>query len=153
MLEHLKDHQDKILSIMAGVEKLLVSGSIADARTLSAMRWELTRAMTAYQHFKHREIFQPLIDRGTSQQAWAARALMNNCIKAGNECRAHVAKWSGDGISDWDDYRRAALTFIARVRRYMATEAREVAGLASAETNQVVANRPPVPAGLKAMTP
>jgi hypothetical protein len=123
LLERLHGFQDRALAIVEHTEAILRSGSAANAIELGHARWELTRVLTAYQMFMHRELFQPVIDGGRADRARIAIGLKADCIAIGEDFRHYVAKWSAVGITDrWAEYKAAALAIITRLRRHIARE-------------------------------
>ncbi|TZG27982.1 hypothetical protein [Sphingomonas montanisoli] len=128
-LELLAEHQRKILGIMEGAEQILLHGSASDSYSMSQKRWELLRAMTSYQYYKHAEVLDPMIARGMPDQIKAAKELKARCIKLGDEFRAYVARWTQSGVCDWATYKPEALNLIKMIRLHMAREARAMAML------------------------
>jgi hypothetical protein len=130
VLNQLCDHQDKILAHIAQKEALIRSLAAPDAMVLGKARWELTRLLSAYQIFKHSQIFDPVIARGAPEAARRAQRLKIDCIAMGDAFRAYVAHWMAVGITDhWEAYKPAALACIATTRQHLATERREVEAL------------------------
>lgn len=128
-LTRLDEHQSAILDILRRSERLLKAPE-RDAPALARERWELARALLAYQGFVNREVFDPLIASGGPRRAPVARRLKADCAAAGEAFRAHVAKWSAAGVLDrWAEYQPATLALIARLRDQLARERRDGAAL------------------------
>lgn len=128
-LAQLDAHQATIAAIMREAGKMLRSPD-RDAAGLSRKRWEVTRALMAYQGFKHREIFDPIVAKGAPDEARAARRLKADCIAMGDTVRAYVAHWSAVSVADcWDEYQPAATALIATLRDHMTRERRDAAQL------------------------
>lgn len=124
-LTRLDEHQATILDITRRGERMLHAPD-RDAAGLARARWELARAILAYQGFKHREIFDPVAARGSPQQAAAARRLKAECTTTGDRFRAYVSTWSSVSVLDrWEEYQAAALRLIADLREQLARERRE----------------------------
>ena len=62
-LMRLEEHQATIHDILRRGERMLRAPE-RDATALARTRWELARAILAYQGFKHHEIFDPVARRG-----------------------------------------------------------------------------------------
>lgn len=128
-LARLDEHQATILDIMRRGERMLRAPD-RDAAGLARGRWELARALLAYQGFKHREIFDPIAGLGAPGHADTARRLKVECVATGDAFRAYIARWSAVSVLDrWDEYQPAALALIAGIREQLARERREAAAL------------------------
>lgn len=131
-LTRLDEHQATILAILQRGERLLKAPE-RDAPALARARWELARALMAYQGFKHRELFDPVAATGCPRRAPLARRLKGDCQAMGESFRAYVAKWSAVSVLDcWAEYQPAASRLIAQIRDHLARERRETAGLLGA---------------------
>ncbi|WP_375426962.1 hypothetical protein [uncultured Sphingomonas sp.] len=118
----LGEHQTVIHDILRRDEQVLRSPE-RNAEALARSRWALARAIIAYQAFKHHEIFDPVMRRGSPADAAAARRLKAECIASGDAFRTYVAKWSKVSILDhWTEYQAAALALVAAVRCHLARE-------------------------------
>jgi hypothetical protein len=127
LLGRLHQHQDGILAIMRGAEPLLADPALRDVAALARSRWALMRALTAYQLFKHGEIFDPAIARQVLGDNARAERLKHACLAIGEDFRGHVAKWSGSDVTgEWSSYQPAALAMIARLRAHVARERGEI---------------------------
>ena len=127
LLDRLHQHQEGILGIMRGAEPLLTDPSLRDVAALARSRWALMRALTAYQHFKHGEIFDPVIARRLLGDDGRAERLKRACLAISEDFRGHVAKWSAcDVTGEWAQYQPAGLAMIARLRAHIARERGEV---------------------------
>lgn len=128
-LSRLAEHQATILDILERGERLLRSAD-RDPQALARTRWELARAVMAYQGFKHREIFDPIAREADAKRAGTARRLKAACVSSGETFRAYVARWSSvDVLGCWDEYQRAAHKLIADLRAGLAQEKREAEAL------------------------
>jgi hypothetical protein len=128
-LVRLEEHQTTIHDILRRGERMLRAPD-RDAAGLARTRWELARAILAYQGFKHHEIFDPVARRGPAGYADAARLLKAACVASGDAFRAYVARWSAVSVLDrWDEYQPAALALIAGIRDDLARERREAGAL------------------------
>lgn len=127
LLARFAEHQATLHDILGRGERLLGE---RDAVALARTRWELARAVMAYQGFKHREIFDPVARGPDAERARVARRLKAACVEAGETFRAYVAKWSSaDVIGRWDEYHPAAHALIADLRAHMAREKDEAEAL------------------------
>ena len=130
ILTRLRQHQEAILSIMRGAEPLLTDPGLRDPAQLSRARWALVRALTAYQLFKHQEVFDPAIARRVLGEAARAERMKQACTAMGEEFRGYVAKWSATDISgEWAAYQPAALKMMARLRAHIERERAEITAL------------------------
>lgn len=121
-LARLDEHQATIHDVLRRGERLLRSPD-HDAAAIARTRWELARAVMAYQGFKHRELFDPIAATGDPARAATARRLKAACVSSGEAFRAYLAKWSvGDVLDRWDEYQPAALRLIADLRAQLARE-------------------------------
>lgn len=128
-LAQLDAHQAVILEMLKRGEGLL-NAPERDAGALARTRWELVRALMAYQRFKHSEIFDPVAAKGCTDEARLARRLKSDCLQMGEAFRAYVATWSSRSVLEcWAEYHPAALALVARIRDHMATERRETGRL------------------------
>jgi hypothetical protein len=128
-LVRLDEHQATIQDILRRGQRMLRAPD-RDAAGLARARWELARAIMAYQGFKHREIFDPIARAGAPDHAHAARRLKGECVAAGDAFRAYVAKWSAVSILDhWSEYQPAALALIAGIKDHLTRERREAGTL------------------------
>ena len=131
LLTRLGDHQQSALALMRGAEAMLRDPA-RDAAALARARWALMRVLTAYQLFKHREIFDPAVGGTVLGDAQRAARMKRACTQVGEEFRRYVATWSRtDVAAAWDSYQPAALAMIERLRDHFAREKAEVEALLS----------------------
>ena len=108
LLQRLHEHQESALSIMRGAEASL-RGPGRDVAALARARWALMRTLTAYQIFKHREVFDPAIGGPVLGDAQRAARMKRACMAMGEDFKGYVGKWSGtDVLAAWDSYQPAA---------------------------------------------
>ena len=130
LVERLVEHQRTIAAIAERALPLLAVDSQPDPMALSRLRWELVRAMTAYQHFKHREIFDPAIKRGTGHLQHMAEVMKTDCVALGDEFTRYVQHWSSVGTADrWHEYRQDALAMSTRLRRHVEREGQAISAM------------------------
>lgn len=128
-LARLDEHQATILNIVHRGERML-NAPERDAAALARTRWELARAVLAYQGFKHRELFDPASASDDPRRATTARRLKAECAAAGDSFRAYVTRWSAVSVLDrWAEYQPAALRLIADIRTQLTRERHEAAAL------------------------
>ena len=129
MLERLDEHQRAVLAIMNGGEALL-TGNARPVVEIARARWALTRALTAYQLFKHHEIFDPVIAGNTGADAVRAARMKKACLALGEDWKRYVQRWSATDVDgQWSTFQPAALTMIGRIRGHIARERVEAAAL------------------------
>jgi hypothetical protein len=122
MFDQFVELQDKILAIVARSEAFLLDETRRDVGGLGRTRWDLARTLREYQSLIFTQIFDRYEHRA-DQAGQLARQMKNDCIRAGEDFRQYVLKWSVISILDhWDDYRPAALEAIAKVRSQLAKE-------------------------------
>jgi hypothetical protein len=127
LLERLTEHQQMIGDITGRAQALLQEKVQPDPMALSRLRWELMRAMTAYQQFKHREIFDPAIKRGEVNLQRMATAMKTECIAIGDALTRYVQHWSSTGTADrWPEYRAAAMDMSTRLRQHVEREGQAI---------------------------
>lgn len=127
-LEGLYRQQSDILDIMRGAEAMLCD--TCDVAGLARQRWALMRALTAYQLFKHREIFDPALAQATPATAHRLVRMKRACLDLGDAFRGHVQRWSGSDVkAQWATYQPSALAIITRIRAHIAREREEISAL------------------------
>lgn len=123
-------HQDRLHEILNEGRALLGSGGKDDVARLGRLRWELVRALRAYQLFKHLEIFGRAVSCGSPEDAALARAMRGRCDAIGEAFTAFTSRWSGtDIVREWTRYQPAALELNARMAAHLAREREEAARL------------------------
>lgn len=128
-LVRLDEHQSAILTLLRDEEAMLTDER-RDVAGLARARWTMMRALTAYQLFKHREIFDPAIAGKVLRDGLKAERMKAACIAIGDDFRDHVQRWSGSDVAgDWSRYQPAALTMVKRLRAHVARERVDVASL------------------------
>ena len=131
-LDRLHEHQGEILALMRTAEPMLTDPLARDVPGLARARWALMRALTAYQMFKHREIFDPLIAKAAPGEAHRLLRMKRACLDLGDVFRAYVQRWSACDVEGrWAEYQPAALAMMARLRTHIAREREEVTALLS----------------------
>lgn len=130
LLARLHQHQDGILAIMRGAEPLLRDPTLRDVAGLVRARWAVMRALTAYQLFKHQEIFDPAIQGRLLGGVERAERMKRACVAISEDFRGYVSKWSGSDVSgEWAAYQPSALAMLQRLRDHIARERADVAHL------------------------
>ena len=129
-LERLHGHQSEILSIMSGAEPLLSDPAKRDVAALARARWNLVRALTAYQLFKRHEVFDPLLAKARPADAYRLLRMRRACTDLGDAFRGHVQKWSGRNVdAESAAYQSDAAAMLARIRAHVALEREQVGPL------------------------
>ncbi|WP_375390762.1 hypothetical protein [uncultured Sphingomonas sp.] len=124
-------HQAEILGIIRRSEAMLAH-DVRDVPGLARARWALVRALTAYQLFKHREVFDPMLAKARPAEAHRLAEMKRTCTAMGEAFRLYVQKWSATDVGgQWDEYQQAAHTMIARIRTHMAGERANVTAILS----------------------
>ncbi|MBI0473807.1 hypothetical protein D9601_00320 [Sphingomonas sp. MA1305] len=125
LVARLREHQAAILANTNRARQALAEG-VPDDALLARLRWEMVRLMSAYQYFKHREVFDVLIADGNNNEARIARRLKAECISLGEEVRRFVADRSGTQSASAQAQRGQILAFIDRIWEHMDYERRAV---------------------------
>jgi hypothetical protein len=108
------DRQLAVIRDLLARKRALAAAAEADVEALARLRWEVTRALLAYQRYKHLRLFDPAIASGDPGRAAQGRELKLRCIAAGELFRAYAARWAPSGVGDrWAEYRTAAEAMIA----------------------------------------
>lgn len=129
-LAALDAHQAAVLAALDHALGLAQSPPEAVRVELAKARWDLVRQARAYQHFKHREIFDPGILSGTPEQALAAQRMKDACLLAGATIEEHAVEWMGkDLVAEWPAYRAALQTLATAMCSHIAGERGEIAAL------------------------
>ena len=138
LLQRLHVHQQIVVDIMRNTEMLLNQPGLRDTLGLARARWALMRALTDYQLFKHRAIFDPAIGGTVLGTAQRAARMKTACTAIGEQFRAHVTKWSATDVGGrWAEYQPAALVMIGRIRAHLAIERADIDTLLSAGASPV----------------
>ncbi|UYY57659.1 hypothetical protein [Sphingomonas sp. S2-65] len=129
LVAQMHQHHRAIADYTAEADALVRAAEL-DPATVSNARWRFVRVLTAYQVFKHQQIFDPIMQNGSQLDADAARQLKAECIITTEAFRSYIAKWSTSGIvGREDEYRCEAQAMILRVRTHIARERRGVEAL------------------------
>jgi hypothetical protein len=126
-LARLTDHQLEVLAILNGAEPLLTDPAKRDVAALARARWAMMRALTAYQLFKHHEVFGPLLAKARPADAYHLVRMKRACTDLSDAFRSYVQRWSSTDVeSRWAEYQPAALAMIARIRDHVTREREQV---------------------------
>lgn len=126
-LERLDAYQIDVLSILQDAEPLLTDPARRDVAALSRARWALMRSLTAYQLFKHHEVFDPLLAKARPADAVHLLRMKRACTDLGDAFRTYVQRWSSSDVeAQWATYQPDALAMIARIRQHVAKEREQV---------------------------
>lgn len=129
-LAALGEHQSTIAALLRQSRERLDLDQAANAASLAALRWQLMRALRAYQLFKHRVIFDPAAKSGNAAEALRAAAMKERCLAIGEVFTEHVKRWSdGRAIAAWPDYVAAASTLVDQIADHLERESAEVRAL------------------------
>lgn len=130
VIAHLQQHQREIEASLREGQALLADGNALQLKAIALVRWQLMRALRAYQLFKHTEIFNPIIASGAPSRAREAEELKQRCIVIGEAYREHVQRWSLSGPAhSWPDYLKETQEIIRRIRAHLDQETLGVAAL------------------------
>lgn len=141
-----RNFQQRILAVMDHGEEILRSPN-PDLTRLRTCRAHVTAALTTYQLYKHRELFPALEKSPFKAVADNALKLQIECVRLGNDFRAHSFKWRDRDVSQhWESYSQDALALIMRMRQQLLAEQQEAEqaewlGLAPAARVNVTATR------------
>ena len=135
-------HQSEALVIITSATALVEGEPAAVRAPLSKTRWTLIRKLREYQMFKHVEIFDPAIARGTPAQSAAAQRLRANCVALATDFESYIRFWSAqDTVAQWSCYKPAMLAMAARLRGHLEQERIDVTALlAGAERTRHLAS-------------
>jgi hypothetical protein len=130
VLARLDQHQAAVAAIVKGESALLAGEAPSDPCALARARWRLARALSEYQLFKHREIFDPALRAGDPGRRRVAAAMKARCEAADAAFRDHARRWSSTGVTDrWPEYQASALAVARTLQAHLAEERRQVATL------------------------
>lgn len=121
MLRRLQEHHGWMLALLKEGEPLFEQTQRPpSAIYLATRRSAMGRLLTSYQRFVHREVFDPLIEQESGQNAALARAMKVDCIELVESFRAFQRRWMAeDAVERWDEYQPQALRMIERLRRHI----------------------------------
>lgn len=126
----LRDHQRVILANIDRAKRLLRAADAPDPAEIARLRWELIRLLTAYRIFKHREIFDPLIARGSSAQMSCAQRMKADCIRLETEVRDFVARRSRFSAQETvEQFRADVFRFLTGIAQHLEGEERAATAL------------------------
>ena len=154
LLSRLHGHQAEILDILGRAETML--DATRDVAGLSRIRWVLVRVMGRYQIFKHHQVLDPLIARGSPLEAQRAIRMKEACLALGEAFHEHVRKWSASDVeAQWPAFQPAARAMMGRIRAHITRERAEMDALLARQPGPVMPSpaiaRPrsdrPTPAG------
>ncbi|MDP1027309.1 hypothetical protein Q5H91_08800 [Sphingomonas sp. KR1UV-12] len=115
-----RDHQTAILDRLEEAGSLLEDSGRPSGDRLDASRNGIGDALTAYQRFKHCEVYDPIITAGGAD-APAAAALKADCEALARDYQAYcTGVEAGDGVLA--SYRRATLDMATRVKHALIRE-------------------------------
>ena len=130
LLNRLHQHQEDALAIMRDAEPMLTDPARRDIAQLARARWALMRVLTAYQLFKHGQVFDPTVSGRLLGDAARAARMKEACAAMGEAFRDHVTRWSSSDVAgEWEVYRPAALGMIAKLRAHITRERSEITTL------------------------
>lgn len=130
VVAHLQHHHREIETSLREGQALLDDGDASQLKAIALVRWQLMRALRAYQLFKHTEIFNPIIASGALPRAREAEDLKQRCILIGEAYQEHVKQWSLSGPAhSWPTYIKEAQEIIRRIRTHLNEETLSVEAL------------------------
>jgi len=89
---------------------------------LANYRTVLTKALHELQIYKHRKIFDPILQSDRPERMTVMQ-LKVECVLIGTEYQAYTTKWtSADVRTRWPEYRLAALSMMSRIREGLAKQ-------------------------------
>ncbi|SEM90879.1 hypothetical protein SAMN05192583_1483 [Sphingomonas gellani] len=143
LLDILADHQQRVRAIIAQAAPTLDMREPADPMAISRLRWELVRALNAYQQFKHRSIFDPVIAGRCPRTRAMGEALKADCLAIGADYTQFVQHWTRLGTAGhWSDYREAAFAMRRRIGQHLDREQQKVAALIRSQSAAPAAPTP-----------
>lgn len=91
---------------------------------LTARRVTLAAHLQNYQHFKHNNIFDPVMLFGLSSSKVVARTMKVDCLTLGEEFAAYHTRWLRLHASEWQRYREDMLSTVHNLSVHLDAELR-----------------------------
>jgi len=115
-------HRDGVISTLNRARPHLNHGYTDAWPELELLRHELSQRMQAFQVFKHRELFDPLI-RGHGGQGVIGLQLKTDCIKLGADYSDFQRRWlKAEVEARWPEYRLSAIVMMTTIRTAIADQ-------------------------------
>jgi hypothetical protein len=122
-IELLGEHQRKVRELLRQTHEVLTPGQPETFAAVATLRWQIMRALRAYQLFKHHEIFDPLVTSGNAPTKAAATVLKEQCLAIGKDYAGFVERWSsGAATADWTRYATEAKKVVRRIDQHLINE-------------------------------
>lgn len=117
-----RDHRDGVTRTLDRARPWLNLGHNEAWDALLQFRQELSKRMQEFQVFKHKALFDPMIQQGGPRQK-IAQQLKAECIKLGTDYTAFQWKWTHADVGvRWPEYRLSALAMMATIRKALADQ-------------------------------
>lgn len=91
---------------------------------LTARRVTLAAHLQNYQHFKHNNIFDPVMLFGLSSSKVVARSMKVDCLALGEEFTSYHKRWLRLHASEWQRYRKDMLSTVHSLSVHLDAELR-----------------------------
>ena len=122
LLAEFRRHHSAIVSILNRSRPLFGKSSDEALAALLEHRAQLAAGMQNFQVFKHRRIFDPIIQGGGPNQTIAGH-LKADCTALGNEYDHFRREWTeAEMRAQWPKYRLSALVMITEIRKRLADQ-------------------------------
>ncbi|MGY2734707.1 hypothetical protein [Sphingomonas sp. UYP23] len=110
--------RDRMLGIISHSAPHIAVQSTEGIVELERCRGEMSRVLSIYSLFVHREIFEPLLLNGTASEVTAAKEIKLECICLVEEFCAFNSRWQfADLAFEWKNYQPAAQEFRLCIQR------------------------------------
>lgn len=128
MLNSLEEYRDRMIAITDRAAVHLQQCTPEGILELGRCRAEMSRVLTIFQLFVHREIFEPLTASGDPAKRRLGNELKTECIVLTEEFRHSCRRWNNVDLQEhWAEYQPSAFAF----RRRILTHLDRVAALGS----------------------
>jgi hypothetical protein len=130
-LAQFHEHRMGILAMLDGARPLLNDGYAQLEGRLTPFRTELSARMQAFQLYKHKTIFDPILASDSPDRALVEK-LKVDCIMLGHEYDAYRQRWAKSDIErDWKEFRLSALAMMTAIRKSLGEQDAAIRALPS----------------------
>lgn len=120
MLNTIEQFREHLSAFANRVEPHLAHPSAEGMAELDRTRCEMSRILSTYNLFVHREIFTPMLEIGNDAEVSAAQGMKVESICLTEEFRTFTAKWrTADTGSEWESFRPDACAFRSRLTAHI----------------------------------
>lgn len=97
---------ERAMAMVNRARSIVDGDRLEAANLLAGRRAALADHLQRYQRFKHRQIFDPVIQRGTSANQIVARSMKVECVQMGELFSGYHARWLRLEPMEWRRYRK-----------------------------------------------